>query len=368
MPHIEHLSIRGFKSIRKLANFELKSLNVLIGANGAGKSNLLSLFEMVSAISQKSLQLFVMNEGRPDILLFGGRKLTSSIEVALSFENNRYGYEFSLKPKSTSIGFGGEKLSTVFGSAMWPGGGGESRMFDSFDHMSEAHCEEFAAYVFPDIQCWRVFHFQDMSNSSRVRNQSEVRDNLRLRSDAGNLAPFLRYLHEHHPDHYRRIRNIVRMAHPFIKDFVYRKALSPDDNIGLEWYGKLIGSDTDTVLGPRQLSDGTLRFICLATLLNQPEYLQPDIILIDEPELGLHSFALTIVAEMIKQVADLKQIIISTQSAELVSHFEPEEIVVVDRKEEESVLKRLDPAPLTHWLEDYSLGDLWKMNVLGGRS
>ena len=371
MPHTEHLSIRGFKSIRKLENFELKPLNVLIGANGAGKSNFLSLFKMISAISQRRLQLFVKNEGSPDTLLFGGRKSTSSIEVAISIENNHYGYEFSLEPTADSVTFSSEKLSTGFGTSTWFGAGsGESRMIDSFDHThnphAHAHHEEFEAFVWSDMQRWRVFHFQDMSDASHVRNQSEVRDNLRLRPDAGNLAPFLRHLRERHPNHYRRIRDVVRLATPFFKDFVYRKNQNPGDKMDLEWY-EALGDHPDTVFGPRQLSDGTLRFICLATLLNQPRNLRPSLILVDEPELGLHPFALTLLAEMIQQAADLQQVIISTQSAELVSHFEPEDIVVVDRKDEASVFRRLDSESLAGWLEDYTLGDLWNMNVLGGR-
>ena len=369
MPHIDHLSISGFKSIRKLEKFELRPLNILIGANGAGKSNLLSLFIMLSALSQRRLQLFVKTGGGPDALLFGGRKLTSSIEVAISFETNRYGYDFSLEPTADSVTFSGEKLSTAFGTSTWSGvGSSESTMINSFAHnpQSHAHHKEFETYIWSDMQRWRVFHFQDMSDTSHVRNQSEVRDNLQLRPDGGNLAPFLRHLREHHPHHYRRIRDVVRLATPFFKDFVYRKNQNPGDNMDLEWY-EALGDHPDMVFGPRQLSDGTLRFICLATLLNQPGNLRPSLILVDEPELGLHPFALTLLAEMIQQAADLQQVIISTQSAELVSHFEPEDIVVVDRKDEASVFRRLDSESLAGWLEDYTLGDLWNMNVLGGR-
>ena len=373
MPHIEHFSIRGFKSIRKLENFELRPLNVLIGANGAGKSNLLSLFEMLSALSRRHLQLFVKNEGGPDSLLFGGRKLTSNIEVALSFENNRYEYEFLLEPTADSLTFSDERLSTASNISVWGGGSSESHMislWSSTPHRELAFPEgnaslvEFASYVLPDMGRWRVFHFQDMSDTARVRNQSEVRDNLRLRPDAGNLGPFLRYLREHHLDHYLRIRDVVRLSAPFFKDFVYRRNQNLGDSMDLEWEA---WGDPDTAFGPRQFSDGTLRFICLATLLNQPESLQPNLILIDEPELGLHPFALTILAEMIQQAAELKQVIISTQSAELISHFEPKDIVVVDRKNKESFFQRLDSDPLASWLEEYALGDLWKMNVLGGR-
>ena len=120
------------------------------------------------------------------------------------------------------------------------------------------------------------------------------------------------------------------------------------------------------MLGPRQISDGTLRFICLATLLLQPAHLRPDRILIDEPELGLHPFAICLLAEMLRQASDERQVLVSTQSVELVNALEPEDVVVVDRKEGESVFRRLEREPLRDWLEDHTLGDLWKMYVVGG--
>ena len=132
----------------------------------------------------------------------------------------------------------------------------------------------------------------------------------------------------------------------------------------IEWFH---ADDLDTVLGPRQLSDGTLRFICHATLLLQPVELQPELILVDEPELGLHPFALTLLAEMLQHASDSRQIIVSTQSADLVSELDPEDVVVVDRKEGASTFSRLNRDDLKEWLEDYALGDLWKMNIFGGR-
>lgn len=365
MPYVEHLSVRGFKSIRKLENFELSPLNVLIGANGAGKSNLLGLFKMLSAISQERFQIFTMKEGGADALLFGGQKRTSKFEASLSFENNRYGYEFSLEPTNDSLIFANEKILTTAGNSIWSGGNREAQVLQISGDGAHKRKIEFSSYILPQMKRWRVFHFQDMSDSAHVRNQSEVRDNLRLKQDAGNLAPFLFYLQEHYPRYHRKITDVIRLAAPFFKGFVYRNGQNPDDRIGLEWHAE--GDDTDRVYGPRQLSDGMLRFICLTTLLNQPEHLQPDLILIDEPELGLHPFALTLVAEMIQIAAHLHQVIVSTQSAEFISHFQPEDIVVVSRKDGGSVYRRLDAESLGNWLEDYTLGELWKMNVLGGR-
>lgn len=362
MPRLDYLTVRGFKSIHALEDFELKSLNVLIGANGAGKSNLLSLFNMLAHLSQKRLQLFIKSEGGPDALLFGGRRRTSKIDTELSFENGHYQYKFSLEPTADSMAFSVEKashtLAKTFTSTEWPSGLGESYAADI-----DTSDSELGAYVLSDMRLWRVFHFQDMSRMAQVRLPSDLRDNIRLKPDAGNLAPFLRHLRERYPDHYRRIVEVIRLAAPFFGDFSYRK--SPGDQLDLEWFEA--GGDPDRPFGPRQFSDGTLRFICLATLLHEPENLQPGLLLIDEPELGLHPYALTLLAEMLKQAADSRQIVVSTQSADLVSQFEPEDVVVVNRRDGESVFERLDPERLSEWLEDYALGDLWRMNVLGGR-
>ncbi len=226
----------------------------------------------------------------------------------------------------------------------------------------EAAANKPETYIRKAMLKWRPYHFQDVSTSAGVRHAQAVRDNLMLKPDAGNLAPFLRMLNEQHPESYKRIVDTIRMVAPFFGDFVYRK--DPGERVDLEWFE---AGDPDTPRGPRQLSDGTLRFICLATLLLQPAELQPDTILIDEPELGLHPFALSVIAELFKQVSAERQLIISTQSADLVNEFQPEDVVVVSRKEGASVFERLEPEPLKEWLEDYALGELWKRNIIGGR-
>ena len=373
MARLDRFTVRGFKSIRMLEDFELQGLNVLIGANGAGKSNLLSLFQMLENVSTTQLQLFTKDEGGPDALLFGGRKRTSSITVALFFAKDRYLYEFSLVPVADAMAFSREWVlpgvaeriddiapgtwPSIGGGTTWAGGHDEARL-------AGRGIGDFASYVLREMQRWRVFHFQDMSRVAQVRRSSAIRDNVRLKPDAGNLAPFIRRLREHYPDHYRQIVDVVRLAAPFFGDFVYREDKDIGENMELEWFH---ADDLDTVLGPRQISDGTLRFICFATLLLQPTVLQPTVILIDEPELGLHPSALTLLAEMLQHAGDARQVVVATQSVDLVSEFEPEDVVVVDRKGGASTFTRLDGTELNDWLEDYALGDLWKMNVLGGR-
>lgn len=357
MPQLNRLTVRGFKSIRALEDFELGGLNALIGANGAGKSNFICLFRMLAELSEKRLQLFVQDQDGPDSLLFGTRKRTPQMDAEFYFARN--GYRISLKPSGERLIFAREEtwFSGDFTDKPHPLGAGHDEA-----RLPEVQDDTFAPYVRPAIAGWRVYHFHDTSTSAAVRQAQAVRDNLRLKPDAGNLAAFLRLLRERHPEHYQRIVETIHMVAPFFGDFVYRK--DPRERIELEWFE---ADDPDTVRGPRQLSDGTLRFICLATLLLQPVYLQPDTILIDEPELGLHPYALAVLGALLRQASDARQLIVSTQSVELVNEFAPEDVVVVSRKDGASAFERLDPERLKEWLRDYALGELWKMNVLGGR-
>lgn len=357
MAQLRRLTVRGFKSIRSVEDFELRGLNVLIGANGTGKSNFISLFRMLAELAERRLQLFVKEQDGPDALLFGTRKHTSQIEAEFYFASN--GYRITLVPRGDQLIFAREEtwFSGDFAKTAHPLGSGHEEA-----RLPEVQYDTFAPYVRPAIAGWRVYHFHDTSISAPVRQAQPLRDNLRLKPDAGNLAPFLRFLRERFPDHYKRIAETVRMVAPFFGDFVYRE--DPGERVELEWFEV---DDPDTVRGPRQLSDGTLRFICLATLLLQPTHLQPDTILIDEPELGLHPYALAVLAGLLRQTADRRQLIVSTQSADLVNDFAPEDVVVVSRKEGSSVFERLDAERLTEWIKDYALGELWKMNVFGGR-
>ena len=370
MAVLDRLSVRGFKSIRELENFELRGVNVLIGGNGAGKSNLLDVFRLLSQLSHGRMQVFIKQEGGPDALLFGGRRRTRSLEVEVFFDRGQCCYRFSAEAAGDGVVFGREYVCpgvpqwvdvvapgtfpTVEGGTTWSGGHVEA-------HLANLGVGSFAAYALPAIKDWCVYHFNDTSREAGVRCPQAVRDNLQLKADGNNLAPFLRSLRERHPRRHRDIVETVRIAAPFFGDFVYRKDVG--ERVELEWYHR---DDQDTPLGPLQISDGALRFICLATLLLQPPELQPDPIIIDEPELGLHPLALTLLAEMVRGASVARRVVVSTQSADLVSEFEPEDVVVVNRRNGESVFERLDSDVLQDWLKEYSVGQLWKAEVVGG--
>lgn len=364
MAKLKSLTIKGYKSIKNLEKFKLDDLNILIGANGAGKTNFISIFKFLERIYQKQLQDYVLNYGGPDALLHFGRKKTKEIQMDFYFGDNDY--EFTLQPTATNT----LKIAneTLYFTGCYSDGfrsytpsspkviqevGTEARLKDS-DHT-------YAQYVRTAIQSWRVYHFHDTSDTATVKQIHSVSDNLRLKPDAANLAAFLNRLKQKFLQNYDLIVKTIRLVAPFFDDFIFREG---EESIQLEW--KEIGNP-DTPFKAFVLSDGTLRFICLATLLLQPKELMADTILIDEPELGLHPYALTILADLIKIASEKTQVIISTQSVELINHFSANDIIVVDRKNNASTFTRLDKNQLQDWLEDYSLGDLWKQNIIGGR-
>ena len=352
---LSRLVLKGFKSIAS-CDLELGSLNVLIGPNGAGKSNFVEFFRMIRQVLEGNLQLYVSRQGGPDALLHFGRKKTGKIEAQLYF--GQYGYRCTLEPtKDNRLMFADEAFwreqsgLTSIGSGHF-----ESRAGERTDSGVEL-------YVRPAMQQWRVYHFHDTGENSYIKQKHAINDNSYIRPDARNLAAYLYLLQQVHSDHYRKIVNTIRLAAPFFGDFYLRPQPDNKNIIELEWAER----GQDVPFKAHHLSDGTLRFICLAAVLLQPEENQPSIILIDEPELGLHPYAITVLASLLKSTALKKQIIVSTQSVDLVSEFEPEDLVVVDRKEEKSIFSRLEPVKLQDWLQEYSLGELWKKNILGGR-
>lgn len=360
---LKTITLRGYKSIAQLEAFELRNLNVLIGANGAGKSNFIGIFKLLAALADGNLQIFVQKQGGPDALLHGSRKRTQQIDAEIYFEPGYQGisngYRISLTPTADNrLIFSREET--------WIDGHYAAKAISLGTAHDEAKLRDdqqaVSNYVRPAMQSWRQYHFHDTGDSAAVKRPHGSNDNLRLKSAADNLAAYLAMLKNTYPDAYQRIVDTIKLAAPFFGGFVIRDPLP--ESIELEWFEQ---TDPDTPYKAHVLSDGTLRFICLTTLLMQPVHLLPDTVLIDEPELGLHPYAINLLADMLKQVAETKQVIVSTQSVELLNAFEPQDVVVVERESGATVFKRLDPEEMKDWLEDYNLGDLWKRNVLGGR-
>ena len=365
---IEKITIKGYKSIRSLEDFKMRPINILIGSNGAGKSNFIDFFRLLHELVEQRLQFTINEKGGADKHLFLGPKVTTELTSEIYFGLN--GYEFELKPTvDNRFVFSREK--TFFRGNYGPiktalnSGDFESKLKAA---VQDGPQENIAKHIYSDISSWVVYHFHDTSDTAAMRRQETVRDDKRLRPDAANLASFLWMLKKEHESVYEMIRETVQLVTPFFSDFLLRpRRNNGDEVILLEWRQK----NSDYPFHPSQLSDGTLRFMALATALLQPN--PPATILLDEPELGLHPYALNILAGLIKQAAARgrarsgTQLIISTQSADLVDAFLPEDIVVVDRQAGESRFRRLSAEELGDWLVgEYSLGELWQKNVYGG--
>ena len=353
------INIQGFKSIKK-CKVSLKRINVLIGSNGAGKSNFISAFALLQNILGQNLQVYAAQSGI-DSLFFNGKKITEEIQLEVFFGNNSYG--FLLVPTNDN--------RIIFRKEYF----GYQEYYENTTQLASGHSEsmwqkgtnnKISKYVTPILekQNWRVYHFHDTSRNARIKSEHNISNNKVLQFDASNLAAFLFRLKNNFLDNYNEILRTICLIAPYFEDFDLEPMEGNNELIILKWKQR----GCDDIFNASQLSDGTLRFICLATLLLQPHELQPETIIVDEPELGLHPYAITIFAEMVKQISNIKQIIISTQSVELLNEFDVDDVIVVDRDSDGSIFKRLNSCELKDWIEnDYTLGDLWTKNVLGGR-
>ncbi len=368
-PKLVKLELSGFRSILH-QTIEFGDRTVLIGPNGAGKSNLIDFLRMLGFMlgSDSGLATFAGLFGPASALFFDGPKLTpqfaAHIWIATSQGTNEYRFRvaygageslifleeacrFSARvrpshsPRWINLGTGGHRLPALL-------------------HMEGTGNSRTQKTILELLRRVRVYQFHDTSREARIKQESAVEDNRYLREDAGNIAPFLLRLREQYDRAYRRIIETVRLIAPFFDDFV----LEPQNGrVSLRW--REIGSDFE--FGPHQGSDGTLRATCLVTLLLQPPETMPPVLVVDEPELGLHPFALHIVAGLLKAASASHQCILATQSPQLLDEFESDDLVVVERPERASVFRRPKGEDLEQWLDDYTLSDLWNMNVLGGR-
>ncbi len=361
---IDRLTINGFKSIRHLDQFKLESLNVLIGANGSGKSNLVSYFRMLWEMTEQNLQVWTKKQGGADRILNDGIKETQEIDSFILFGLN--GYQFSLEATAEGgFTFTNETLyfnGPYYGKKFTKIGSGhmESKLKENFEKSKNGST---ADYCFSSISNWKVFHFHDTSDTAGVKRLCSLHHSYSLHQDASNLAAFLYRMTNESPEVYQQIRKIVTLAIPFFDDFVLKPQKLPteEEQIRLLWRQK----DSDYALWPSQLSDGSIRFICLVTALMQPD--PPSTIIIDEPELGLHPYAITLLGSLLRSASKRMQVIVSTQSVPLVNEFSIEDLIIVEREQNATVFKRYTEEEFKTWLDEYSVGELWEKNILGGR-
>ena len=345
---LDWITVNGFRSIARLPRLPLAPINVLIGANGAGKSNLIQAFDLLRAWHLGKVNEYVVRTGGANRNLHFGIKVTNRLQIGISFRDGKT-YDLNLEPTfDDRLG----QHEEAVGPAP-PGAGSEG---DEIQQLFEAMKHE-------RLEQWRVYHFHDTGRGAPLLQTAQLHDNRFLREDGGNLSAFLYYLKQKEQTAYRRIQQTFRLVAPFCDDFILEPQALNEQMIRLAWQHRTSNMHFDI----STFSDGALRFLALTTLLLQPTKLRPSVILLDEPELGLHPYAVTLLCSLIQGVAEETQVVLATQSPFLVDHFKPEDVIVVDRVEGRSEFRRLSTQKLQNWLDDYSLGDLWLANEFGGR-
>jgi predicted ATPase len=362
MRFLESLTVRSFKSIRDIT-LKLARLNVFVGGNGSGKSNLVGVFHFLNQIVNQELQKYTGVSGGADNILHYGRKRSPALDLALEFTSDKVsnGYRFKLIPTDKDTFIFGEERIWFHDRAEYDQPYERNLGAGHSEAMVTKSEESIAGYVRSDLERYRIFHFHDTSSSAKVKQTCDVDDNRFLRPDASNLAAFLFWMKNKHLGHYRNIEDTIRQIAPFFEGFHLEPTRLNEKKIQLEWKEK----SNDAFFNAHSMSDGTLRFVCLSTLLLQPN--PPNVILLDEPELGLHPAAITLLAALLESAAEKSQVLAATQSVTLVNQFTHDRIWVVDREDGASAFRHLAQDDLSSWLDGYAIGELWEKNVLGGR-
>ncbi|MBD2548228.1 AAA family ATPase [Microcystis elabens FACHB-917] len=360
---VQQIHVAGFCSLKDVV-LEPGRLTLLIGPNGSGKSNLLQVLRLIPLLRTRSLQRYVADQGFGAALLHYGPKTTEAIELAVVIRDQgvTYRYDASLAfAPDDSLYFQTENAVRLNPDATWAigslgGGHRESHLLD------EAYRNKTVNAVNEWLGRMTFYHFHDTSSKSKLRTHARREEDRYPRSDGSNLAAYLLRLKDSDEaadrKAWQRINRHCRHIAPAIKQL---DPVAVNGSVRLDWI-----DDRDERFGCHQLSDGTLRALALITVLSQPTERLPRLISIDEPELGLHPAAIALIAELCRAISRQTQIILSTQSTELLDHFMVDEVIVVEREQGETKLKRLSALDLRLWLEDYSLRELYAKGVIGG--
>jgi predicted ATPase len=346
--HLSRVLIKGYKLFED-CEAKLESLNVLIGSNGGGKSNFIEFFNLLNHMFDRKLQEYVASSGGPDAMLRFGRGVTGGISSELVF--GAKSYRFTINPTEDGRMVFSEE--TVYD-------GGKCEFSAGSGHF-ESRIREFSPEI-PNVRC-QTFHFQDISAAAPIRKPHPLKCGENLSSDGRNLAAYLYTLRAEHNNDYQRIRKRFQIIAPFFEDFYLEPDEGNPDFIRLRWLER----GCPLPLEANLMSDGMLRCVSIIAVFRYPKERRPDILLLDEPDIGLHPKALELIYHIVFVVSNYRQVIISTQSTEMLNKFNAEDIIVIDRKGGRTTLNRLDTDELEEWLSNRTISEIWANSIIGGQ-
>lgn len=360
---LSSIVIKGFRTIRDMT-LEPRGFNIMIGPNGAGKSNFISFFSFLSWMlnSDGKLQLRVAELGGANDILFDGADVTKNIEAFIRLETksgfNEYKFRL-LFAKPDRLVFAEEAYRfsrrNMATDREWAscGSGHEEARLPGLENVTAVAIQNLFKRLI-------VYQFHNTTTTAGMRLKWSTSDGRYLKEYGQNLGSFLFRMQAEDKAYYNRVIKYLRLVLPFFDDFdLY-------DEFGmvlLRWKEK----GTTKVFNAGQASDGMLRTIALVALLGQNPINLPAVVFLDEPELGLHPTAIDVLAGLIKAVSTHCQVFVATQSVSLVNNFDPEDLVVIERKGRDSVYHRPNNEELEAYLQEYSTGEIWEKNIIGGR-
>lgn len=359
---VNEVTIQGFRSLREVSKLKLTRLSVLAGLNGTGKSNVLRFFELLSEFQSRKTQHCLRQRTFENDKIFNRINDTVCLIQSIIFiksAEGHYDYRFTLKQDHSNAPQLLEeayrhvdtlqsqtaewKMPPVLASGSLP-----------------QECSDSAVRTIRHLfrHCF-LYWFPGALDSATIYQRCDIQDCMRLRPNGSNLAAILYDLHENDYARYRLIGDQIRRVVPAFEEFVFEPA---GDTVGLCWKSRGI----DKVFTSTHTSNSTLRLFCLVTLLNLPDDRLPALLLLDEPDSGLHPHAVRLIGSMIRRVSEKHQVILTTQSPCLVDCFDLESLLIADYRNGETILKNIDKAKYREWLDNgYRPSDIW-LAISGG--
>lgn len=350
---IKKLKVKNYKSLKNV-ELDLDKFNVLIGPNASGKTNLLDCLTFVSEIAQKSLNDSLKGRGDYKRVVFSGEK--ENIELSIDFirDNEASKYFISISEEGVEE----ERLSIGDVGVIDRHLNDINKQLDSGEYQKVGVGTWVAAIYYHSpktreyLSSWRSYNFI----TSEMRKTYSAKRNLILDKNGGNLAQVLLSLHNERPKIFDKIENMLKQAIPQVDELLTPLTEGGDTYVAIREKG------FDSPFDYFQVSDGTLRLLAYITAIAS---IEPKLICFEEPENFIHPRLFELLVEILKK-SD-KQIILSTHSPYLVNWVEPEDVIIVEKKENETVMRRIKEVDkLKKHLEEIGLGELLYSGEVGG--
>ena len=364
---IEKIRLRNILSFGdKGEEIELQPLNIIIGQNASGKSNLVDVLKLLRSLPQdKGLATFISKNGGVNEWFWKGRHTDNYAEIKIYYKGKplqiSYKIQITEDPFDSRVSIFNETvISEKTGKILI-----ERDTLNEESFLGFSYRQQKDELVFPRFELRHFFNALVTYTDLQTNRASEIRrpqipdaPNDFLEESGSNLALVLNDL-EHRGNEKDKIVENLKKFNPQIKDYSVR-ILGGTVQLFIREEG------LEKPISAMRLSDGTLRYLCLLAILCHPE--PPPLICIEEPETGLHPDILPTIAELMKEASQRTQLIVTTHSDILVSAFSdmPEAVLVCEKDEDGTHFERLEAERLKVWLEEYTLGEAWLRGAIGG--